>query len=81
MSEHTSSPEPDPEPDRTPGLEAGGSVPPGETPPESASATEGLSHTSRASANPTKWVWLVVIAVVVVLVAGFFVFWAIGAVS
>ncbi|MER7010194.1 DUF6480 family protein [Saccharopolyspora sp. NPDC000359] len=73
--------EPDPDPDRTPGLEQGGSVPPGETPPESASATGAVSHTNRASAGPAKWVWLAVIVVVVVLVAGFFVFLALGMVS
>ncbi|MER7076904.1 hypothetical protein SAMN02982929_00905 [Saccharopolyspora kobensis] len=77
MSEQNSS-EPDPEPDRTPGLDDGGSVPPGETPPESASATEGLSHTSRPSAQASKWVWLAAITIVVLLVAAFFVFLAVG---
>ncbi|CAM04732.1 hypothetical protein A8924_5885 [Saccharopolyspora erythraea NRRL 2338] len=69
---------PDPEPERTPGLEPGGSVPPGETPPESGSATEGVSHRQEAEARPVKWVWLLVTAIIVILVAGFFGFLALG---
>ncbi|GAB3278547.1 DUF6480 family protein [Parasphingorhabdus pacifica] len=63
---------PGPDPDRTPGLEPGGSVPPGETPPEAASATEGLAHRQRATARPAKYIWLAAIFVVVLLVALFF---------
>lgn len=35
---------PDPEPAQDPDLDAGGSVRPGSTPPDSGSATAGLSH-------------------------------------
>lgn len=69
---------PGPDPGRTPGLDTGGSVPPGETPPAAASASQGLSHRERATARPAKWVWLGAIGVVVVLVALFFVAMAIG---
>ncbi|MFI0468901.1 MULTISPECIES: DUF6480 family protein [Saccharopolyspora] len=78
MSTRGSHEPPDPDPDRTPGLEQGGSVPPGETPPESASATEGLSYKTKPSARPTKWIWLIAIAVVVVLVAAFFISFGAG---
>lgn len=70
--------EPDPEPRRTPGLLPGGSVPPGETPPESAQATSAPSHEQRAGAHATKWVWLTLLAVVVLLVAGLFTYLAIA---
>lgn len=69
---------PGPDPDRTPGLEPGGSVPPGETPPDAASATEGVSVPQHATARPAKWLWLGAIFVVVALVALFFVAKAIG---
>ncbi|MEY8041903.1 MULTISPECIES: DUF6480 family protein [Saccharopolyspora] len=65
---------PDPDPDRTPGLDPGGGVPPGETPPDSASATEATTFTTRPGSRSAKWIWLVLLAVVVLLVAGFFVF-------
>lgn len=68
----------DPEPDKTPGLEPGGSVPPGDTPPSEASVTEGLAHRQRAEARPAKWLWLAGIGVVVLLVALFFVALAVG---
>lgn len=73
--------EPDPEPGRTPGLQPGGSVPPGETPPESAAATSGLAHRQRASNKTTKWVWLAVLAVLVLLIAGFFAYFAFGLIA
>ncbi|RCW44614.1 hypothetical protein DFQ14_104203 [Halopolyspora algeriensis] len=67
-----------PDPEETPGLEPGGSVPPGETPPESASATDSVSHPQRAEARPMKWLWLIGIALIAVLVALFFVMLAVG---
>jgi hypothetical protein len=43
MEYTTVSTPPDPDPERTPGLEPGGGVRPGDTPPESGSVS-GLSH-------------------------------------
>ena len=62
--------EPDPQPDRTPGLEPGGGVPPGETPPESASATTGLAHREPKPSRtaPSLSAVLVTLAVLMVLV-------------
>lgn len=63
---------PDPEPERTTGLEPGGGVPPGETPPAESSLPEAGP---REVHNPTKgWAKapLAVILVVTVLVAAFF---------
>ncbi|MEW2253126.1 DUF6480 family protein [Streptomyces sp. NPDC058733] len=69
---------PDPEPERTTGLEPGGGVPPGETPPAESSLPEAGP---REVHNPTKG-WgkapLTVILVLVVLVAAFFLAYAIS---
>ncbi|MHA6804638.1 DUF6480 family protein [Salinifilum ghardaiensis] len=70
---------PGPDPERTPGLEEGGSVPPGDTPPEAAQASRAVvPEEGEPARRPMKWTWLVVIGVVVLLVASFFVTMAIG---
>ncbi|KUL36887.1 hypothetical protein ADL22_23630 [Streptomyces sp. NRRL F-4489] len=72
MSGHS----PDPDPRKTPGLEPGGGVPPGETPPaESGTGTEtGPRHKAKGgwSKGPT-----VVIGIVVVLCVAFFIAYAV----
>ncbi|MGX1567295.1 DUF6480 family protein [Streptomyces sp. NPDC055506] len=68
---------PDPEPERTPGLEPGGGVPPGETPPAESSLPEAGP---RETHNPPKgWARtpLTLIIVLVVLIAAFFLAYAI----
>ncbi|MFD7923397.1 DUF6480 family protein [Streptomyces sp. NPDC059740] len=64
---------PDPDPDTSPGLEPGGGVPPGSTPPAE-SSTSGAGPEERH--NPTKgWrLWpLAVLCVVILACIGFFV--------
>ncbi|MBC6451216.1 DUF6480 family protein [Actinokineospora xionganensis] len=65
---------PDPDPDRTPGLQPGGGVRPGDTPPESGSTTEGLSRRERCPSRTmavvtTIFVVLVTIAIVALVIA------------
>ncbi|CAM5663852.1 Putative membrane protein OS=Streptomyces glaucescens OX=1907 GN=SGLAU_02555 PE=4 SV=1 [Streptomyces glaucescens] len=67
---------PDPEPERTSGLEPGGGVPPGETPPAESSMPEAGP---RETHNPPKgWAKgpLTLIIVLAVLVAAFFLAYA-----
>lgn len=62
-------PPPDPDPARTPDLEAGGGVSPGATPPESAQ-TSGLSAPEPRTSKgfpPTGVATLVAVAVIVVV--------------
>ena len=60
---------PDPDPDRTPGLEPGGGVRPGDTPPESGQ-TSGLSHREPTPPKATTGrIVIALIGVFVVLVA------------
>ncbi|MEV6959989.1 DUF6480 family protein [Streptomyces sp. NPDC051207] len=67
---------PDPDPDRTTGLEPGGGVPPGETPPAESSMPEAGPQETH---NPTKG-WgkgpLTVILALCVLIAAFFLAYA-----
>ncbi|PXY25972.1 hypothetical protein DI005_00920 [Prauserella sp. PE36] len=65
-------PPPDPDPARTPGLEEGGGVRPGDTPPESGQ-TSGLSHREPRQSKGMSIAWLVVVVASIVLVAGFFI--------
>ncbi len=68
---------PGPDPEVVPGLGPGGDVPPGETPPESAT-TSGLSHKER---GPVRWVHLITLfalLIVVLAVAAFFVGYLFG---
>ncbi|AXB41103.1 DUF6480 family protein [Amycolatopsis albispora] len=59
---------PDPEPDATPGLEPGGGVPPGATPPESGQ-TSGLSHPQPIPSKGVPIVTIVLAALGTLLVA------------
>ena len=70
-----SAPSPDPDPATTTGLEPGGAVPPGETPP-----AEGSMSAAGPRTPPLKgWAAgpLIAIGVVVVLIAAFFLAYAI----
>jgi hypothetical protein len=60
---------PDPEPDRTPGLEPGGGVSPGDTPPESGNVS-GLSHPQPMPSRVFPIVTTVVIGVLSLCVLG-----------
>lgn len=63
---------PDPDPATTPGLEPGGGVAPGDTPPGEAS-TSGVAHREPdLPSRRTNWLVYIGIGVVVVLVAALF---------
>ncbi|MEU9479283.1 DUF6480 family protein [Streptomyces sp. NPDC048191] len=67
---------PDPEPERTTGLEPGGSVPPGETPPAESSMPEAGPREPYAQSRGWAKAPLTLILVLVALVALFFLVYA-----
>ena len=72
---------PDPDPDSTPGLEAGGGVRPGDTPPGESSTSGASDHQPATGSRGANWVAYAIIGGVVVVVALFFVGYAIGLVD
>ncbi|NEC63047.1 DUF6480 family protein [Streptomyces sp. SID9727] len=71
-------PDPDPEPRETTGLEPGGGVPPGETPPGESSMS-GAGPQDTTYNRPKGWAKapMAVITIVTLLVAAFFLVYAI----
>lgn len=70
---------PDPENEKISGLEPGGGVPPGETPPAAGAISGDQGHDEGAKAGKAvNIVWLVVIGIIVVLFVLFFVGYIIG---
>ncbi|QWF86058.1 DUF6480 family protein [Amycolatopsis sp. CA-230715] len=63
---------PDPAPENTPGLERGGGVAPGDTPPDSAQ-TSGLSHSEPRPPKVTPIATIVIAVTLAVLVGALFV--------
>ncbi|SDD08384.1 DUF6480 family protein [Actinokineospora iranica] len=74
---------PDPDPDRTPGLglEPGGGVRPGDTPPESGSTTRGLSRRERYPSRALPMITLVFVIIVLLAVVAFTVISLLGIVK
>jgi len=75
MSQPTS---PDPDPATTPGLERGGGVAPGDTPPGESSTSGASDRQPRTGSRGANWMAYVIIGLVVVFAALFFVGYAIG---
>jgi hypothetical protein len=72
---------PDPDPDLTPGLEPGGGVRPGETPPDSGSTTPGISRPETYRSRTGAIIWLTVIALFTLSIIGFIVAQVVGWIS
>jgi len=73
-----SSPNPDPEETHITGLEPGGGVPPGETPPAEGSTAGPQGHDEHGPRKGFSRAWLVVIAIVVALSLLYFVGYIVG---
>jgi Family of unknown function (DUF6480) len=72
----SSSSNPDPLEQHITGLEPGGGVPPGETPPAEGAMSMDQGHEESAPKRSHMWVWVVIIAVIVVIAALYFVGYA-----
>jgi len=69
---------PDPDPAQTPGLEPGGSVAPGDTPPGESSTSGAADRQPAAGSRGANWAAYIIIGVVVAFTGLFFVGYAIG---
>lgn len=71
-------PNPDPDPAQTPGLEPGGSVAPGDTPPGESSTSGASDRQPGTGSTRANWGAYVVIGAVTLVAALFFVGYAVG---
>jgi hypothetical protein len=63
---------PDPDPANTPGLERGGGVAPGDTPPGESSTSGAIDHQPAVASTRANWIAYAFIGVVVLAVLLFF---------